>query len=202
MAHYNALKDPAGEFEISQAMASNNVAQARLAQAQEDYDALLEGPDPTDVALAEARIQRGESRITTAESNIATTQTNVLAAQAAVDNLDLVAPSDGTVVTVDMSAGDQVAAGQSVGVLADLSSWVVETFDLTERDVPDISAGQQVRITLDALPDLELSGTVEHISDVYTEKGGDITYTVRIRLDEGDENLRWGMTAIVTFIEE
>ena len=190
VAHYNALKDPAGEFELSQAEASNNIAQARLAQAEKDYEALLDGPDPKNVTLAEARIQRAESRITAAESNIATTQTNVLAAQAAVDNLELIAPSNGTVVTVDISAGDQVAAGEPVAVLADFSSWVVETFDLTERDVPDVHVGQQVVITLDALPELELSGTVEHISDLYTEKGGDITYTVRIRLDEDNENLR------------
>ena len=120
---------------------------------------------------------------------------------AAIDNLDLLAPVDGTVVTADMSAGDQVVPGEPVGLSWRIfSSWKVETFDLTERDVPDVHVGQQVIITLDALPDLELSGTVEHISDVYTEKGGDITYTVRIQLDEGDENLRWGMTALVDFI--
>jgi multidrug efflux pump subunit AcrA (membrane-fusion protein) len=201
VAHYNAFKDPSGEFEISQAEASDNIARARLAQAEKDFEALLEGPDPKDVALAEARIERAESRIAAAENNIATTQTNVLAAQAAIDNLDLIAPMDGTVVTLDLIAGDQVAAGEPVAILAAFSSWKVETFDLTERDVPDVYLGQQVAITLDALPDLELSGTVEHISDLYTEKGGDITYTVRIRLDEGDENLRWGMTALVAFIE-
>jgi HlyD family secretion protein len=201
VAHYNALKDPAGEFEISQAETSNNIAQARLAQAQKDYDALLEGPDPKDVALAEARIESTEARITAAESNIATTQTNVLAAQAAIDKLDLIAPLDGTVVTLDLTAGDQVTAGMPVAILADFSSWKVETFDLTERDVPDVFVGQQVTIILDALPDREMSGTVEHISDLYTEKGGDITYTVRILLDEGDDKLRWGMTVLVTFIE-
>ena len=201
VAHYNALKDPSGEFEISQAEASHKIAQARLAQAEKDFEALLEGPDPKDVALADARIERAETRIAAAERNIATTQTNILAAQAAIDNLDLIAPVDGTAVTLDLITGDQVAAGVPVAVLADFSSWKVETFDLTERDVPDVFVGQQVAVTLDALPDLELSGAVEHISDLYTEKGGDITYTVRILLDEGDEHLRWGMTALVTFTE-
>lgn len=201
VAHYNALKDPSGEFEISQAEASYNITQSRLAQAEKDFEALLEGPDPKDVALADARIERAETQIAAAEKNIATTQTNILAAQAAIDNLDLIAPVDGTAVTLDLITGDQVAAGVPVAVLADFSSWKVETFDLTERDVPDVFVGQQVAVTLDALPDLELSGAVEHISDLYTEKGGDITYTVRILLDEGDEHLRWGMTALVTFTE-
>jgi HlyD family secretion protein len=201
VAHYNALKDPSGKFEISQAEASHKIAQARLAQAEENFEALLEGPEPKDVALAEARIETAEARIAAAERNITTTQTNILAAQAAIDNFDLIAPIDGTVVRLDLTAGDQVTAGMSVAVLADFSSWKVETFDLTERDVPDVYIGQQVTVILDALPDLELDGTVEHISDLYSEKGGDITYTVRILLDEGDDNLRWGMTVLVTFIE-
>jgi multidrug efflux pump subunit AcrA (membrane-fusion protein) len=201
VANYNAFRDPSGEFEISQAEATDRIAQARLEQAQKDYEALLDGPDPKDVTLAEARIERAQSRITAAENNIATTQVNVLAAQAAIDALDLVTPMDGTVVTLDLVPGDQVVAGEPVAVLADFSSWRVETFDLTERDVPEVFVGQDVAVTLDALPGLELSGTVEHISDLYTEKGGDVTYTVRILLDEVDENLRWGMTALVTFLE-
>jgi multidrug resistance efflux pump len=201
VANYNAFRDPSGEFEISQAEATDRIAQARLEQAQKDYEALLDGPDPKDVTLAEARIERAQSRITAAENNIATTQVNVLAAQAAIDALDLVAPMDGTVVTLDLVPGDQVVAGEPVAVLADFSSWRVETFDLTERDVPEVFVGQDVAVTLDALAGLELSGTVEHISDLYTEKGGDVTYTVRILLDEVDENLRWGMTALVTFLE-
>ena len=89
----------------------------------------------------------------------------------------------------------------AVAVIADFSNWKVETFDLTERDVPEVYEGQQVTVILYALPGVELSGTVEHVSDLYTEKGGDITYTVRIVLEDGDENLRWGMTALVTFNE-
>jgi multidrug efflux pump subunit AcrA (membrane-fusion protein) len=201
VANYNAFRDPSGEFEISQAEATDRIAQARLEQAQKDYEALLDGPDPKDVDLAEAQIERGQSRITAAENNIATTQVNVLAAQTAIDALDLVAPMDGTVVTLDLIPGDQVVAGEPVAVLADFSSWRVETFDLTERDVPEVFVGQDVAVTLDALPSLELTGTVEHISDLYTEKGGDVTYTVRILLDEVDENLRWGMTALVNFLE-
>jgi hypothetical protein len=56
-----------------------------------------------------------------------------------------------------------------------------------------------VLVTADALPDLELSGTVESIGEVFEEKRGDITYTVRVALDERDERLRWGMTTVVAF---
>ena len=67
--------------------------------------------------------------------------------------------------------------------------------------MPEISLGQAVTVKPDALPDLELSGTVESISNLYEEKRGDITYTARILLVEDDPRLRWGMTFVVTFLE-
>ena len=36
---------------------------------------------------------------------------------------------------------------------------------------------------------------------MFEEKRGDITYTVRIRINEPDPRLRWGMTVEVTFAE-
>ena len=54
-------------------------------------------------------------------------------------------------------------------------------------------------IEADALPELEMKGTVEKISDVFEEKRGDITYTVRLLLSNPDPALRWGMTVRVEF---
>ena len=75
----------------------------------------------------------------------------------------------------------------------------METTDLNELEVVDISLGQRVVIQPDALPGVELTGTVERIASAYVEKGGDILYTVRIRLDKIDERLRWGMTVALVF---
>jgi HlyD family secretion protein len=118
-----------------------------------------------------------------------------------LDNIELVAPIPGTIVDLDIKVGEQVSPGQPVVVLVDFSQWAVETDDLTEIEVPDISIGQPVTVTPDALPDLELTGTVESIKDIYEEKRGDITYTARIILDESDPRLRWGMTVVVVFEE-
>jgi hypothetical protein len=53
----------------------------------------------------------------------------------------------------------------------------------------------------DALPDLTLNGTITEISQAYVQQGGDILYTVRIALKDGDPRLKWGMTLEVTFPE-
>ncbi len=162
-------------------------AQTRLDEALKDYENLLKGPDADQVAAADARVKAAEE--------------NLKAAQANLSNLDLVATIDGTVVDLNLVEGQQAAPGQPVIRIADLSKLYVETDDLTEIEVVSVSIGQKVTVVADALPDVEMTGVVEKISQVYEEKRGDITYTVRILLDNPDPRLLWGMTVVVTFQE-
>jgi multidrug resistance efflux pump len=160
-------------------------AETRLEEALKDYQDLQTGPDTDAVAAADARIKATEENLTAAKANL--------------DNLDLKATIDGTVVDTDLVVGQQVSPGQPVMHVADLSKMYVETDDLTEIEVVDVKIGQNVTVVADALPDVEMTGTVESISQVFEEKRGDITYTVRIILDDPDPRLRWGMTVVVTF---
>ena len=160
-------------------------AQADLDQALEDYALYEIGPDPDDVEAAEARIAAAEA--------------NLAAARAALDNLALQTTISGMIVEQDLIVGQQVSPGQPVMRIADFSQMFVETDDLTEIEVVDVEVGQTVAIIADALPDVELTGVVESISQVFEEKRGDITYTVKIRLDNPDPRLRWGMTVEVSF---
>jgi len=162
-------------------------AQTRLENSIDDYESLLEGPDLDDVAAAEERVKAAE--------------VNLKAAKAALTRLELVATIDGTVVEQNLNISQQVTAGQPVMKITDFSQMYAETDDLTELEVVDISLGQKTIIVPDALTDLELTGTVEEISDQYEEKRGDITYTARIRIDDIDPRLRWGMTVAITFKE-
>ncbi len=198
---YNALIDTSNDFDISQGEAELAIANAQLEQAEQDYNELLNGPDPDDVALAEARIKAAQVRIETAGQRILTAQTNLAAAQSNLDNLDLVATITGTVVEIDLIAGEQVTPGVPVVQIADFSSWYVETDNLTEIEVVNVAVGQPVSVTPDSLTDVVLTGTVEDISDLFEEKRGDVTYTARILLDNFDPRLRWGMIVVVTFEE-
>jgi multidrug resistance efflux pump len=180
------------DFDIAQAKTRLDIAQARLDQAEQDYAKIEDAPDPDTVILAENRVETAQTRLTAAESGVAS-------AQAAIDKLDLVATMDGTVTRLDVIPGQDVNPGAPVAQLADFSQWYVETDNLTEIEVVDVSQGQKVTIVPDALPDLELNGTVERIADYFEEKRGDVTYTVRILLDEPDPRLRWGMTVVTNF---
>jgi multidrug resistance efflux pump len=175
------------DFELEQAQTELDIAQAKLQQAQDKHELLKNGPDPDDVANAEARITA--------------TEASLAAAKAALSHLELVATIDGTVVSQDLIVGQQVSVGQAVMTVADLSKMYAETDDLTEIEVVRISEGQVTKIAPDALPDLELGGKVESINKIFEEKRGDVTYTTRILLDKVDPSLRWGMTVAITFEE-
>jgi len=172
--------------QLDQAKVAVEVAQAQLDDAQRASDAYQNGPDPDDLALAQARLDNAKAQ--------------VAAVQVALANMELLAPYDATVLEVsEIEPGERFAPGTMLVILADTTDWIVETRDLTELDVVEVAVGQRVSVTPDALPELELSGVVESIDQVFTERSGDITYTVHIRLDEVDPLLRWGMTVTVTF---
>lgn len=162
-------------------------AQTRLEKAMRDAQRLASGPDPDQLAASEARLAAAEAALR--------------AAEAALANLELKATIDGTVVEQKLLVGQTVTAGQPVMRIVDFSQMYVETSDLTELEVVAISLGDKAVIRPDALPAVTLNGTVEKIADVFEEKRGDITYTVRLLLENTDPRLRWGMTVVVTFEE-
>jgi HlyD family secretion protein len=181
----NNLQGQATDIDMAIAQANLSLAQASLALAEQDYDKVKNGPDPDSLASAQAREKAAE--------------TGLVAAKAALANRQLVAPFDGTVAQLNLKVGEQAAPGVTAVVLADFSGWIVETDDLTENEVPNVQAGQTADVTFDALPELSLQGKIQSISDIHTDKNGDVTYTTKVALAESDPRLRWGMTAVVHF---
>jgi multidrug efflux pump subunit AcrA (membrane-fusion protein) len=142
--------------------------------------------------LAQARLAAAHLRVTAAEAQLA-------AAQLSLSNYDLKAPFAGTITDISLAAGELVGADKWVIQLADFSQWYVETSDLTELEVVKITEGQAVSLAPDALPDVELVGTVEAIALTSKLQSGDVLYTVKIRVEDVDPRLRWGMTIQATF---
>jgi multidrug efflux pump subunit AcrA (membrane-fusion protein) len=172
--------------QMDDAKAQVAFARARVDDAQAAVNARQTGPDPADLTLAQARLKSALNQLA--------------AAQAALGRMDLIAPYDGTVVQINVKLNDQTSPAAPAAVIADLSRWVVETSDLTEKQVVLVEQGQKVTMEPDALPDLKLNGTVDAIGQMAVEKSGDIDYVVRIPVTSGDARLRWGMTVKVTIL--
>lgn len=153
-------------------------ALAAEAEAKYQYEISLDGPNADQLALAKA---------------------NLDAAKDALANFVITAPFNGTIADVNVKVGDQVGPETRAVSLADFSAWIVETTDVTELEVVELRVGQSVTIVPDALPGVELSGVVTAISNAFIQQGGDILYTVRIRVDDADPRLKWGMTVETIF---
>jgi HlyD family secretion protein len=169
-------------LKLDQATAQHKYAKDALAKLEDGG-----GIDPDQLAAAEARITAAEAAVASAQSALAA--------------LELKSTLSGAVIDLDLKAGQRVTAGAPVITLADLSSWVVKTDNLTEIEVVQIEIGQPVMVVLDALPDVPLAGEVTAINSRFEEKRGEITYTVTVALNDTDPRLRWGMTAAVEFGE-
>ena len=121
------------------------------------------------------------------------------AARAALDNYTLTAPFNGTVVAVNLLKNEMAGPEKVAVIIADFSSWYVDTSDLSELDIVNIQPGQTVTFTADALPDAVMSGLVDRISADPKNQINDVLYTVRILVEDPDPQIKWGMTVEVTF---
>ena len=170
--------------EIEQALLDSDLAvsQARLVVAQSDWDRIQAGPDPKALELAEARLAVAESSLE--------------AAEAALKNLVMDAPFDGTVSDILPNSNEWIAPGQPILLIANLENLQVETTDLSEIDASQVNVGDRVVVTFDALPEYLVDGTVVFIAPKSTEGAG-VNFKVIIRMDEVPQEVRWGMTAFV-----
>jgi len=204
----NALLGTGSEADIAVASADLGTAQAQLIKAQLDWERVQEGPNPGEVALLEVQIkdatkdyemyQEGPDpdALAAAEARIANAKAQLEAAQAALDNLQLLAPFDGVISELNINPNEWVSPGQPIMTFADLSNLRIETTDLSEIDVAKLQVGDKAEVTFDAFPDLVLSGTVTRISPK-AAAGSGVNYTVVIELVDIPDDLRWGMTAFI-----
>jgi multidrug efflux pump subunit AcrA (membrane-fusion protein) len=119
---------------------------------------------------------------------------------------DLKAPKSGTIISLSASEGESLKSDTTssenafIKILSD-ANFTTEVF-VEEADIAKIEIDQTARITLEAIPDLELIGNVEYVASTATkDSNGIITYLVRITIkDDQDQPIREGMTTYVDFI--
>jgi multidrug resistance efflux pump len=189
LAGYNAAAERLNQLQSGANEDELRAAQAEIWAAAADYEAsqanladLENGPKAEDIAVAEASVEQAQAALEQAKL--------------ARSRAELTAPFSGTVSEVNARADEYVNAGQPIALLADLDGLRIETTDLNEIDVAQIGVGSTAIITFDALPDVEINGTVVRIDPKSTEGAG-VNYTAVIEVDSLPADVRWGMTAFV-----
>ena len=135
-------------------------AQAKLKQLQETYE-LKRRAATADIRILEIRRERAETNMKQAESN--------------AERMLITSPLPGVAVVkttfknggnmVEFMEGDEVRPGQAVVEVVNPAVMRVRA-RVNQADMNDLRVGQNVRVGLDAYPDLTFSGTVDQVSPI------------------------------------
>jgi multidrug efflux pump subunit AcrA (membrane-fusion protein) len=174
LRYYNAVTGTGSELELDLSAADLAAAQANLAEAEREYERIKDGPTLGEIALAEANLALAEAKYETlqdgvdpaevalAEANLANAQAKLALAMEDQAVIDLVAPMDGTIMSISASVGEAVGTNAII-VMADLQQPVLEIY-LDEVDLDKVAAGFEVEVVFDSLPDNMYIGHITEVS--------------------------------------
>jgi HlyD family secretion protein len=168
----------ASEETIAKADEDLALAKAKVDDAQREYDRLKNGADAVDIAAAQARVD---------------------AAQATLNLARVIAPFAGTVTEAYPLPGDQIAAGATAYRVDNLSSLLVDV-EVSEVDINNVSAGQTVTLSFDAILGKEYHGQVVEVAQTGTSVQGVVNFKVTVELTDADTDVKPGMTAAVNIV--
>lgn len=186
-----------------------------LKSAQQKLDSLLAGPDPDELAAAEAAVSQAKINLSLAQANAEATsvQQQLLTAQAQVAqarnavsaaerNLSLtrvVSPIDGTVTDVVAQVGQLAGQSSVLAVVADLTHLEVVA-NVDETDVHSVRVGQQADVKVESLPGRVFNGVVESVASQGKVISSVVYFEVTVKVTDDTRTLKPGMTADVDIV--
>jgi len=140
-------------------------AEANLSIAKADYTKAIniyKSSTTTSMGL-KLLAKSDQSQIILAEEQIEQCKADLLLAQRQLDYAIVRAPCDGTVSKRSVEVNQYISVGQNLcAVVENENMWV--TANVKETQLKNIKVGQQVKIKIDAYPDLDLKGKIESFS--------------------------------------
>ncbi len=151
----------------------------------------------TNARVETARVQSARHRITQYQANLAKAHHDL-------EKVTITAPMSGLITRLNVEQGENVIMGTlnnpgtvllTIADLGTMEAWV----EVDETEVVKVSLGQEAKITIDAFPDEEFSGTVTEIgnSPLRTGTGSSteaVDFEVKITLNETVPNIRPGLS--------
>ena len=203
LAQINYNQSVASTNNSSSTNAQSNVLSAELA-----LEEAQNGPDEDDIEAAEIAVRQAKLSLQQAllnrESNLLSltqAELNVEDAQDTLASTELLAPIDGTVMSVNYAVGESVNG--TVMILADLTQPLLEVY-LDESDMSMVGMGYEVEVVFDALPDDIFIGTIVQVDPELTVESGITAVRALVQLDPDSfakpQTLPIGMNATVEVI--
>ncbi len=138
-----------------------------LAAAQASRQKLKTGPDPSEIALAEATLADAQAKLAVAEEDQAV--------------IELIAPSNGTILSIDASVGESIGASAFI-TLADLDQPVLTVY-FDESDLNKVGVGYEAEVTFNSLPEMTFTGHVTEVNPTLQNVANVDTVAAQVQLD-------------------
>ena len=174
---------------VDSALANVSQLKARVIEAQQRLSDLEDDPDPEDVAQARARVERAKGQISAIQTRIDNTIIRVVTQKFA---------TEGAFVTPTTSASEAASATSSAIVA--IASGLEVVAEVPEADLGQIQIGQTAEIVSTAYPETVFQGEVRLIAPEAIERQNVTIFQVRVRLENGLEQLRSNMNVDLAFL--
>jgi len=147
------------------------------------------------------------TKVGQAQAAVSTAQADVRFYTDQLTDTQILAPADGVIVNKALEVGEWVTPGTTILTVDDLSL-VWARIDVQETDLASLAVGQPATITLPTRPPSVLSGSIMSIGqegefatehDVRRGRQDIRTFYVKVRILQGEEIAKPGMTAEVVF---
>jgi len=186
VANYNAAIGTASEIDQLMAEANLVVSEAQLADALQTWEQVREAPNANEIALAEAQLTHAEAQL-------------ALALEQEV-YVDLIAPMDGTILSIDANVGENVNSVAFI-TLADLEQHYLEIY-LDETDLDKLGVGFEADVVFDALPNEIFTGYITEVNPSLVTISGVNAVNALLELDDfaKPQTLPVGLNASVDVI--
>lgn len=198
-------------------------SKSQLLEAQNNQTEINNDSNSTDAEKEAAgqKVTAAELSITAAEANASSAYNQYQQSQKTASQRTVKATIAGTIITLNITNGDQLGSSGSSSqssaasssssssssssgssssapiVIDDLGS-LKASVSINEVDAPNVKADQKVSMTFDAIEGLTSTGKVEQISTVGTNSSGVVTYPATISFDSIDGRIKPQMSITAT----
>ena len=183
-----------------------SVAQANVTKAETEFARVKIGPDPDDVALAQAQVRAAEAALAAAKAG---TTAEIEAIDLQLEKLTVSAPQEGVVLSLNLNAGEVLQLGGTALTLGRLDSLHITVY-MPEDRYGQLRLGAQAEVSVDSFPGEWFSASITRIAsqaeftprNVQTEEGRRTTvFAVELAVSDPSGRLKPGMPADVQFLE-
>jgi HlyD family secretion protein len=199
----NMAREGARSEDKAAASAQLSMAEAGVAASDSLYNQALEASN-----IALAQVNQAQAGLLASQGKLDQAKAGLLEVEVYLKDSIIASPIDGTITTINSDEGELVSTGTSIGTVSNMEKcWI--NVNLDEDKLEGLKEGRIVDVNLIAYHKKTFKGRIVTINKQpdfavkkATNENGNfdiVSFGVKIELDNLDQDIRPGMTAVVDF---